>query len=521
MTTSAIGLLARFSRLQGLFKDEPEESQRLRMLSLITMLWVAASLIWVSGQPVVPLGASAIAALGHAVSWYLRRSPLGWRSPLIVAGIVALSFAMRSDLLSGITGDRLIVASYLLMVQALSSFGLRTRGGLYAHLSMSGLVLFFVSERAFDPAFVAFLIVFSALFLTFSAMAFLEDQIAAAMVHWPDGQLRRVWFWLGIVGGGLLVCSALAFALLPPDYRGRAGAQRTGVVPFLGESTYQQQFGVAGLDPQAQGFKGQRDGDGAIEGVGGPFEEGSSLASLPAAEDFGGPQVPPDPRQVVMHVRSPITSHWRGRIFSDFDGETWRLSADPLLEPALRGEGNFYWQAYFVQQDQPGYLFMGYKPIRLDLSDEDRERGGLARGSIYSVLSQRPDLRPDLVRRDETSFAGRVYRSLPPSDSGIRELSQTITEGATGPFDRMWNISGFLRSNYQFDPGAPSQLALTGSVESFLANERPGSSLDFATATILLARAAGLPARLAVGYLPGRYDPFSGTHKVRRKDLHA
>ena len=37
----------------------------------------------------------------------------------------------------------------------------------------------------------------------------------------------------------------------------------------------------------------------------------------------------------------------------------------------------------------------------------------------------------------------------------------------------------------------------------------------------MLARAAGLPSRLAIGYLPGRYDPFSGTHRVRQGDLHA
>ena len=89
-----------------------------------------------------------------------------------------------------------------MLVTAAASFGLRTRGGLYGQLALSGLVLFFVSERAFDPSFAGFLIVFTGLFLTFSAMTFMEDEISVARVHWPEGQIGRFWFWLGIVGGG-------------------------------------------------------------------------------------------------------------------------------------------------------------------------------------------------------------------------------------------------------------------------------------------------------------------------------
>ena len=209
--------------LKRLFSDEPEESLRLRMLSLLTLAWVALSVQWVTGSPVVPLAASALSATGHWVSWYLRRAPLSYRSILIVVSIVGLLIATRGDFLDAITGDRLPVAGYLLLISSIASFGLKTRGGLYAQLTLSGLVLFFVSERAFDQTFAGFLIVFLGLFMTFFAIAFMEDQLRIAKSHWPEGQLGRFWFWLGIVGGGLLVCSVLAFSLMPPDYRGGPG----------------------------------------------------------------------------------------------------------------------------------------------------------------------------------------------------------------------------------------------------------------------------------------------------------
>ena len=45
--------------------------------------------------------------------------------------------------------------------------------------------------------------------------------------------------------------------------------------------------------------------------------------------------------------------------------------------------------------------------------------------------------------------------------------------------------------------------------------------MDYATATVMLARASGLPSRLALGYLPGTRDPLSGAYMVRESDAHA
>src|SRR2546429_6242772 len=36
-----------------------------------------------------------------------------------------------------------------------------------------------------------------------------------------------------------------------------------------------------------------------------------------------------------------------------------------------------------------------------------------------------------------------------------------------------------------------------------------------------MARAVGLPARVAVGYTPGRYDSISGVYRVTSEDAHA
>ena len=523
MTTTAQPVTRRRISYSRFFSDRPEESLRLRSLSLLTLLSTGLSLSWITGDPTVPIVATVLATTGHWVSWHWRRSPLGRRSILIVALISGLSVIVREDFALSLTGDRLPLAEYLLLVGGISSFGLRTRGGLYAHLTASGVILFLVSERAFDQTFVGFLIVFTGLFLTFFAMAFLEDQISIARVHWPEGQLGRFWFWLGIVGGGLLVCSALAFSLLPPDYRGSSGSQRVGIVPFMGDT---RSFGTAespsAPDALSQGMQSdEASTPGGISETGGGQKEGLGNLDALVPEDFRSRQVEVDARDLVMHVRSDVTSYWRGRLFDRFDGQQWHRSISGMLSRPVPAFRNYYWHAFFMEREEPHSLFAGYSPIRTILPEEIRERGFLTAGSTYSVLSQQPELSAGSMSFDLPGNVDGRYLRLPTDSDGVRELANEIVGDASTPFERLWLIVTHLRQNHSYDGASSNPLQLSQNVEDFLIVGTTGNSLDFATATVLMARAAGVPARLAVGYLPGKFDPFRGTHKVRNRDAHA
>ncbi len=529
----------------GLFSDQPEESLRLRVLVLMIFGWVAFSLVWVTGSPLAPLGAVTLAVAGHWTSWRWRRSPLGYRSFLIVASITALTIVARDDLVASLGADRLRIAEYLVLIAGIASFGVRTRGGLYGQLALSGLVLYFVGERGFGSAFPVFLIVFLGLFLTFNVMTFLMDQFKNAHVHWREGQLGRLLYWVGIVGGGLLVCSAVAFALLPADYRGHAAAQRVGIVPFMGdgrggpdisrqavtqseapgsgeevgETAPAASMGIP-VGPEAAIGSGKRAETGQIGGPTGQSGEGAVDARTTSIEGFDPTPDMSDRNDIVMRVRSGVTSYWRGQLFDRFDGQTWYRSSASPVQRAVSYPSNFYWQAFFVERDQPGALFTGYNGV-LVLPREVRESGTVVEGSAYSVLSQQPILSSDSLRGQIAGEASVRYLMLPPTAGRVRELAKEITGDAYMPFRQMWLIAGYLRQHHTYDVMAENQLQLSGDIEDFLADGAAGTSLDFATAAVLLARALGIPARLAVGYLPGGYDHLTGTHRVRGQDAHA
>jgi hypothetical protein len=58
-------------------------------------------------------------------------------------------------------------------------------------------------------------------------------------------------------------------------------------------------------------------------------------------------------------------------------------------------------------------------------------------------------------------------------------------------------------------------------VDYYLFDLQKGYCDYSATAMVVLARAAGLPARLVVGYVTGSYDPSDGTHIITEANAHA
>ena len=95
------------------------------------------------------------------------------------------------------------------------------------------------------------------------------------------------------------------------------------------------------------------------------------------------------------------------------------------------------------------------------------------------------------------------YYSLPTSLQGLPNLTHEITAGAETDIDTVMRMVAFLRRHGQYDASTPDRLKSSPQLDDLVIDGEGGTDVDFAMAMVMLARAAGLPARLAVGYLPG------------------
>ena len=75
--------------------------------------------------------------------------------------------------------------------------------------------------------------------------------------------------------------------------------------------------------------------------------------------------------------------------------------------------------------------------------------------------------------------------------------------------------------NTRYTLDAPRPPRGADAVEQFLFVDRKGFCEQIATSLVVMLRSLGIPARLAVGYLPGERNPFTGLYEVRADDAHA
>lgn len=112
-------------------------------------------------------------------------------------------------------------------------------------------------------------------------------------------------------------------------------------------------------------------------------------------------------------------------------------------------------------------------------------------------------------------------RSLPGNrNPRSRALAEQMLAQAGSPEAFVQAVLAKFHDEEFFYTLQPPVLA-RDSVDDFLFTSRKGFCEHFASAFTMLARAAGIPARIVTGYQGGEYNPMGGYLIVRQSDAHA
>jgi len=352
------------------------------------------------------------------------------------------------------------------------------------------------------------------------------------------------------VGAGLLVLSSVAFLLLPWNrdqtpqgarlsflpFGDTDGDTRSGITPEMARDLLEQETEKA----ETQQGNGLVDGAGWLSGESGAGIAGVGLAGLDQADETDVPQwasplvVGEAGGGVVAYVRSPVASYWRGTVYDTYregeadDGEHWfatkrddrRRGSILRALPAMAEDEQRYLQTFFAQRDLGDEILAGYEPLAVAIAHDSGREAEVGDGTVYQVISRQPEMSADSLRADRTLWQGREYAALPPSWGPLHSLAGHVVGDATTDFDKAVAIASYLRElEYAEDRDSPLESNATPA--DFLLGRTPGTAIDYATAMVLMSRSAGLPARLATGYLPGSYSAHSGAAEITGADAHA
>jgi hypothetical protein len=259
--------------------------------------------------------------------------------------------------------------------------------------------------------------------------------------------------------------------------------------------------------------------------------------------------------EIVMRVRAPRPDFWRGQTFATFDGRRWYAdddvgvrragpnidirralgdTADDRVVPVER-----FVQTFYVEADMPNVIFAAYRPTQaiVDADVWTRDDGALrastvlSEGSIYTVVSARPQVTANLLRvqgvtgerltRLGQQVLGR-YLVVPESTTPETiALANQLAAGRGSTYDVVVAYEQWMAQNVEYDLDAPLPEPGEDAVHDFLFDSKRGFCEQIASALAIMLRTQGVPTRVATGYAAGTRDRIAGVYEVRASDAHA
>lgn len=163
-----------------------------------------------------------------------------------------------------------------------------------------------------------------------------------------------------------------------------------------------------------------------------------------------------------------------------------------------------------------------FNSLRQDYTGSVIFGGWLAPGQSYRALIAMPDTLQPVVAPDQLPRVG-VEPALQLPDSlpdRVRELAREVTTGITTPREMAIAIEGYLATEYPYSLQAPQLPPGADFVDHFLFEGKVGYCTHFASAMVVLLRAVGVPARMAVGYTSGEFEAEKQAYVIREQDAH-
>ncbi|MGI8807200.1 MAG: transglutaminase TgpA family protein, partial [Acidimicrobiales bacterium] len=253
--------------------------------------------------------------------------------------------------------------------------------------------------------------------------------------------------------------------------------------------------------------------------------------------------------EVVLLVRASRPDVWRATTFDHWDGGSWSRAAEPttnldddFVEPGIgdiarEDESAGALQSVIVLARSAGVLPAAARPTYVSAGDALVRQGAdatlypaapLTRGDRYFVVSDRSQASGRRLRALGATSAGVVppdvadaYLQLPQVAPRVRALAADVAAGDITNYGKVRAVERWIDGHTTVTDDAEPVPAGADPLESFLFDTRSGPSERAATSMVVMLRAIGVPARIAVGFLPGSRSGPDRQFLVRSRHAHA
>jgi transglutaminase-like putative cysteine protease len=247
-------------------------------------------------------------------------------------------------------------------------------------------------------------------------------------------------------------------------------------------------------------------------------------------------------QKVVMIVKTNESDqtkfYWRGVTYDIYNGRGWSTSE---ISPTWYDAGDNAPQIIYpiqhinhqevqLTRDLGGRLISGGTLLSADenyqvlwRSSNDMFGASIAspKYQVTSLINQVTETQLRSMIQEYPDWVTERYLALPQDlPDRVVQLANDLSKNQPTAYDKALAIETYLRS-YPYTLEVPSPPENQDVSDYFLFDLRKGYCDYYATSMVVLARSAGLPSRLVVGYASGIYDSNGNRYIVTEADAHS
>ena len=270
--------------------------------------------------------------------------------------------------------------------------------------------------------------------------------------------------------------------------------------------------------------------------------------SVPGKGGSGTPS-----KELIFRVKSPVKLYWVAQIYDIYNGTKWTFSKQTKRNynrklQKLNSQVTHYnvETKFIIEKWLSPKLYFAYRPVDFSIFKDSTKRYNYRMSPFNAVLTEKeyPPLPciynvttvlyiPSLDEKKRISsnlkdfwidvLRPSHYTKLPRRKISrrIKRLVKRLVYHIEDPYQKALVLRDYLRENFKYQQYARPVPKGKETVDYFLFNLQEGHCEYYASALTVMARLAGLPARVVTGFSPGNYNALNKYFEVHAYHAHA
>ena len=286
-----------------------------------------------------------------------------------------------------------------------------------------------------------------------------------------------------------------------------------------------------------------------ITKVGMPIKmKSNQKMSVPGKNGSGTPG-----KELIFRVKSPVKLYWMAQIYDIYNGSKWTFSSKvknnsfgKIFELNSKIIHYDIDTKFIMEKWLSPKLYFAYRPTAFNVLKDGLKRYKYKKSPFNAVLTEKryPSLPyvynvttvlyiPSLDEKKRINsnlkdfwidaLKPLHYMKLPRRKISRRtkRLVKRLISHVKDPYRKALILRDYLRKKFKYQQYSKPVPKNRETVDYFLFNLREGHCEYFASALTVMARLAGLPARVVTGFSPGNYNALNKYFEVHAYHAHA